>query len=142
MKKILYLFSLLLILSVTVKAQSADEKAVAAKCLLLSKGLITRDSKLLKSLTSSKLSYGHSNGNVEDQAAFIKAVVDKTTIYQAINIPKQEISVVNTIAIVRQVQELKLLKDTVKSDLKIGNLLIWQKTSGAWKLLVKQGFKL
>jgi len=124
------------------KAQSADEKAVAANCKLLNQGLISRNKQLLEGLAANGLSYGHSNGDVETKAVFVKNVIDKKVTYVAINIPKQTINIVGDNAIVRQIQELKLIKDGKKVDLKIGNMLIWHKEAKAWKLLAKQGYKL
>ena len=124
------------------KAQSADEKAVAANCKLLNQGLITRNKKLLESLAANGLNYGHSNGDVENKAVFVKNVMDKKVIYVSINVPNQTIQIDGNNAIVRQTQELKVIKAGKQTDLKIGNLLIWHKEGKNWKLLVKQGYKL
>jgi len=142
MKRILFLITVLTIFGGAVKAQSADEKVIAANCKLLNQALITRDKALLERLVATKLSYGHSNGDVEDKTTFVKNVVDKKPIYVTINIPSQTINIADNNAIVRQTQELKVIKEDKETDLKIGNLLIWQKQGKAWKLLVKQGFKL
>lgn len=142
MKKALFLLMMLTAFGTIVKAQSVDEKAVAVNCKLLSQGLITRNKALLERLTATKLSYGHSNGDVEDKATFVKNVLDKKPIYVVINIPNQTIQIAGNNAVVRQIQELKVIKEGKESDLKIGNLLVWQKQGKAWKLLVKQGFKL
>lgn len=72
MKKVLFLLMMLTAFGTIVKAQSVDEKAVAVNCKLLSQGLITRNKALLERLTATKLSYGHSNGDVEDKATFVK----------------------------------------------------------------------
>lgn len=133
----------MLVVSITAaKAQSADEKSVAANCKLLNQGLITRNKKLLENLATDELSYCHSNGDVENKTAFVKNVMDKKVIYEAINIPQQTIQIAGNNAIVRQTQELKVIKAGKKIDLKIGNLLIWQKQGKTWKLLAKQGYKL
>ncbi len=142
MRKILFLMITLAISGAAVKAQSADEKAVAANCKLLSQGLITRNKKLLENLASTDLSYGHSSGDVEDKTTFVKNVMDKKVIYVAINVPVQTIKMAGDNAIVRQTQQLKLIKAGKPTDLKIGNMLIWHKQGKDWKLLAKQGFKL
>ena len=133
---------LMAVFGTAAKAQSADENAVASNCKLLNQGLISRNKHLLESLAANGLSYGHSNGDVETKAVFVKNVMNKKVTYVAINIPNQTISIVGDNAIVRQVQELKLIKDGKKTDLKIGNLLIWHKEAKTWKLVAKQGYKL
>ena len=141
-KKTIYLFIILLALTVAAKAQSADEIAVDNAGKLLNRGLINRDIKLLNRLTLAKLSYGHSSGNVEDKAAFLKAVASGPVTYVSIDIADQTISINGNIAITRQTQTLKLINDGKPTDLKIGNMLIWKKVNNLWKLLAKQGFKL
>ena len=142
MKKILYLITLLVTVTITLKAQTADEKAVAEAGKQLNQGLITRNIKLLENLTAPELSYGHSNGNIENRTAFLKAVSAGNVRYVSINASKQTIQVTGDNAITRHVQDLKLVKDGKPTDLIIGNLLVWHKYNGKWKLVAKQGFKL
>ncbi len=142
MKKILYVFTLLVLLNITAKAQSADEKAVDNAGKLLNSGLINKDIKLLNRLTLPGLSYGHSSGNIEDKAAFIKAVAEGPVRYISIDISNQTISINGNIAITRQIQNLKLANNGTPTELKIGNMLIWKKTKNIWRLLAKQGYKL
>ncbi len=141
-KKTIYLFALLLALTVTVKAQSADEKNIDNAGKLLNRGLINKDIKLLDRLVLPTLSYGHSSGNVEDKAAFLKAVAGGPVTYVSIDISNQAITITGNVAITRQTQTLKLINDGKPTDLKIGNMLIWKKVNHLWKLLAKQGFKL
>ncbi len=142
MKKTIYLFALLLALSVAAKAQSADEKAIDNAGKLLNRGLINKDIKLLERLVLPNLSYGHSSGKVEDKAAFTKAVAEGPIQYVSIDIADQTITITGDVAITRQIQTLKLINDGKPTDLKIGNVLIWKKVNNLWKLLAKQGFKL
>ncbi|GAB2971339.1 nuclear transport factor 2 family protein [Mucilaginibacter puniceus] len=141
-KKILYLFSLLVILNITAKAQTADEKAVAEAGNQLNQGLINRDIKLLDDLVLPELSYGHSSGNVETKAAFLEAVAKGPVRYLAINISNQTIQVTGDNAVTRHTQDLDLVNNGTPTKLKIGNMLIWKKINNKWKLLAKQGFKL
>ena len=142
MKKIVCLFTLLVALNITVKAQTADEKAVAKAGVQLNQGLINRDIKLLTNLVAAELSYGHSNGNIEDKKAFLNAVATGPVKYISIDISKQTIKVNGNNAITRHIQDLKLVNDGKPTDLNIGNLLVWHKYNGKWKLVAKQGFKL
>ena len=104
MKKILYLITLLVTVTITLKAQTADEKAVAEAGKQLNQGLITRNIKLLENLTAPELSYGHSNGNIENRTAFLKAVSAGNVRYLSINASKQTIQVTGDNAITRHIQ--------------------------------------
>lgn len=141
-RRVFYLFTLLLMLGTAAKAQSADEKAIAEAGKQLNQGLITRNTKLLEMLVAPELSYGHSNGNIEDRAAFIKAIFDGHIHYISIAVSKQVIHVTGDNAVTRHIQDLKLIKDGKPTNLKIGNVLVWHKYNGKWKLTVKQGYKL
>ena len=142
MKKVLYLFTLLVILTITAQAQTADEKAVADAGNQLNQGLINRDIKLLDDLVANELSYGHSSGNVENKVAFLEAVSKGPVRYIAINLSNQTIQINGDNAITRHTQDLDLVNNGTPSKLKIGNLLVWHKYNGKWKLVAKQGFKL
>ena len=141
-KKTIYLFALLLALTVAAKAQSTDEAAIDNAGKLLNRGLINRDIKLLNRLALPNLSYGHSSGAVENKAAFTKAVADGPVRYISIDVADQTITITGNVAVTRQIQTLKLINDGKPTDLKIGNMLIWKKVKNTWKLLAKQGFKL
>src|SRR5687768_15739633 len=82
-------------------AQSSDEKAVAAAVETLRKALIDADKKTLTEISSTDLSYGHSNGKIEDQAAFIERLVTKDSDFHTIELSEQTIKVVGSTAIVR-----------------------------------------
>ncbi len=142
MKKILYLFTLLITITFTVSAQTVDEKAIADAGNQLNQGLINRDVKGLDELVAPELSYGHSSGAIEDKAAFLKAVATGPVKYISINLTNQTIQVNGDNAITRHTQDLDLVNNGTPTKLKIGNLLVWHKYNGKWKLVAKQGFRL
>jgi hypothetical protein len=45
-------------------------------------------------------------------------------------------------AIVRHIVTAKAVNKGTPLDLKFGNILVWQKKHGKWKLLARQGYKL
>lgn len=134
--------SLLLIVSLCVTsvsvAQTADEKAVAAAVESLRKAMVDPDKTALESLTAKELSYGHSNGLIEDQATFIDALVSGKSDFVSIELTNQTVKVVGKTALVRH--ELHGRSDT--GAVNIGILLVWQKAGKGWKLLARQAYKL
>ena len=143
MKKTFFAAALLLFTSLASFAQSADEKAVGDAVEKLKNAIIAADAPVLDKLTSPLLSYGHSNGLLEDKKEFIRALTSGESHFTKIDLSDQTISVSGDLAIVRH----KLIGDTHNkgkdpAPVKLGVFYVWQKTKGAWLLLGRQAFKL
>jgi hypothetical protein len=143
MKKTLLLFAFLLIGNLVAFAQSADEKTIAATVEKLRVAIIDANEAELKKLTSASLSYGHSNGLMEDQKEFIRALVSQESKFTKIELTDQTIAVSGDVALVRH----KLFGDTHNkgkdpAQVKLGVLMVFQKVKGSWVLLGRQAFKL
>ena len=82
-------------------AQSADEKKVAEMVETLRKAMLASDTNQLKSLVSDEVSYGHSNGLVEDKAAFVDEYVTGKSIFVTLDFSEQTIKVMGDVAVVR-----------------------------------------
>lgn len=143
MKKTFFTAALLLLTSLASFAQSADEKAVGDAVEKLKNAIVAVDAPVLDKLTSPLLSYGHSNGLLEDKKEFIRALTSGESHFTKIDLSDQTISVSGDLAIVRH----KLIGDTHNkgkdpAPVKLGVFYVWQKTKGAWLLLGRQAFKL
>lgn len=143
MKKSLLILAFLLIGGAFAFAQSADEKAVAATVEKLKTAIISANEAELKKLTSSSLSYGHSNGLLEDQKEFIRALVSEESKFTKMDLTDQTVSVSGDVALVRH----KLFGDTHNkgkdpAQVKLGVFMVFQKSKGNWVLLGRQAFKL
>ena len=143
MKKTFLLLAFLFISNAIVFAQSADEKAVAATVEKLKTAIISANEADLKKLTSPSLSYGHSNGLLEDQKEFIRALVSEESKFTKIDLSEQTISISGDVALVRH----KLFGETHNkgkdpAQVKLGVLMVFQKVKGNWILLGRQAFKL
>ncbi len=141
MKKILSI--LVLVMAVTVvKAQTKHEIAVAAAVERLNKGILDPDKALLESIASEGLSYGHSGGKVQNKAEFVEDLLHGTFDFLSVNTSNQKITVSGKNAIVRHTFVAKATNSGNPVDLNIGNLLVWRKESGQWKLIARQAFKI
>jgi len=141
MKKILFFFIFLSSVTVASYAQSGDEKQVAAAVETFKKALTSRDKNLLESISAEELSYGHSSGKVEDKAAFINGVLNDPIHFDEIDLQDQTIKLAGNTAIVRHAFNAKITNNGTPGEIKIRNLLIWQKQKGQWKLLARQAFR-
>ena len=118
-----------------------DEMAVAAAVDSLNKGILDPEKNLLENIASDALSYGHSGGKVQNKAEFVDDLVNGSFDFQSVNTANQTISVSGDNAIVRHIFTAKATNAGAPVDLNIGNVLVWRKESGQWKLLARQAFK-
>ena len=142
MKKTLLLVAFLLV-NIVSFAQSSDEKAVAEAVEKLRVAIIGAKEADLMKLTSPKLTYGHSNGLMEDQKEFIRALTSEESKFTKIDLSEQTITISGDVAIVRH----KLIGDTHNkgkdpAPVRLGVLTVWQKVKGQWVLIGRQAFKL
>ncbi len=120
---------------------SEDESAVAAAVDSLNKGILDPEKNLLEIIASEDLSYGHSGGKVQNKAEFVDDLTNGSFDFQTVNIANQTIKIAGDNAIVRHTFTAKATNAGAPVDLNIGNLLVWRKESGQWKLIARQAFK-
>ncbi len=142
MKQLLCLILMVTIAGNTLFAQTKDEKAVAAAVENLRKAMIDPDKATLEKLTSPDLSYGHSTGKIEDQAAFVNALVSNASDFVTIELSQQTIKVVGNTAIVRHILNGTSNDGGKPGVVKIAILLVWVKQGKEWKLLARQAVKI
>src|SRR5438128_12266925 len=80
-------------------AASADEAAVAQAVEALRKAIFGQEKTQLEALCADQLSYGHSDGRVQNKAEFIEGVMTKKAIVKSITLSDQTIAVVGNDAI-------------------------------------------
>ena len=124
------------------QAQPGEEKAVGTAVETLKKALIDADKNVLMQITAPELSYGHSNGKIEDQGAFIDRLVTADSDFKTITLTDQTIKVVGNTAIVRHKLSAETVDKGVPGTANLSVLLIWQKQKGKWKLLARQATKI
>jgi hypothetical protein len=140
-KKLMYLL-LLMAISYTTLAQNKEEAGVNASVELLRKGMIDPDKAMLQKITSEQLSYGHSSGNIEDQATFIESLVSGKSDFVTIDLTNQTVSVSGNTAIVRHNLSATTNDGGKPGTVKLHIMTVWQKQKGQWKLLARQAVKL
>lgn len=142
MNKLFTIIALMAFSVITVKAQSKDQKAVALVVEKLNKAIVDPEKGLLESIASEGLSYGHSGGKVQNKAQFVDDLVNGAFNFSSVNALDQTISISGDNAIVRHTLVAKATNAGVPTDIRIGNVMVWRKESGQWKLLARQAFKL
>lgn len=142
--KILFSFLMLSILSFQGNAQMRNnqQESIEKAVMQLKDALVSGNADQLKAISSSHLSYGHSNGLIEDQKAFIETLISGKSVFLSIDLSDQTIDLVDNTAIVRHTLYAKTKNDGVLGEVKLKVLMIFQKEKGAWKLLARQAVKI
>ena len=116
---------------------------MAAAVEIIRKGIVDADKDLVESITADELVYEHSSGKVQNQTEFIEEVVSKQpNDYVKVETTDQTIKVTGNTAVVRHIYSAETLSNGTPGQLKIGNMLIFQKQNGKWKLLARQAYKI
>lgn len=109
----------------------------------LRQAMISADGALLDRLASFELSYGHSNGNIQNKQEFISSFTSGESVFLSIELSDQTVRVVNDTAIVRHLL-LAETNDKGKgpATVKISILLVWVKNDeGQWQLVARQAVR-
>lgn len=123
-------------------AKDNAQDIIAQKVTALTKAMVDADGKSLAALSSPQLSYGHSNGHVENQAEFVATIADGKSDFVAINLSEQSITIAGDTALVRHILNADTNDGGVPNTIKLGILQVWKKQGGDWKLLARQAVKL
>ncbi len=142
MSKSLLTLMVLLMMITSTQAQTKNEARVARMVKDLNSAIVARDSFALAQISMDELSFGHSGGVIQDKAAFIKAVLNGPTFFKSIDPEGQTIQVSGKHAIVRHIVVASATREGNPVPLRFGNVMVWYKKQGKWKLLARQGYKL
>ena len=124
-------------------AQGKEESKVAKAVEALRIQLVDPKEKELSGLVSNDLSYGHSNGLVEDKDVFIASLMSGKFNFQKIELTEQTIKITSDAAIVRHIFTAETHdagKSPGSANLKV--LQVWQKQAGKWILIARQAVKI
>ena len=124
-----------------VLAAADDEPVVKEAVEALRKAILEADKARLEQLSADQLSYGHSDGMVQNKAEFVAGVVTRKVVVKSLTFPELSVAVAGNAAIARHVYASDSETDGKPASVRIGALQVWQKQDGGWKLLARQGFK-
>jgi Domain of unknown function (DUF4440) len=142
MKKIISI-GLFFLISAAALAQSSNDAQVWSKVEALTKAIFeTKDSVALQNLVSSQVSYGHSNGNVEDKTTMIQKAVSSKTIYNNRVFEKSSLDIDGNTAIVRHNFRATSVENGTETPLNLSILQVWKKEKGQWRIWARQAVKI
>jgi len=140
-KKLLLTGIILVAIGLAVNGQSKEEAAVAAAVEKLRQAMVDGNKDALESITSDKLSYGHSSGLVENKTEFVDKLVSGRSDFVTIALKDQVISVSGSTAIVRHKLDATTADNGKPGEAHLSILLIFQNDHKQWKLLARQAVK-
>lgn len=140
--KYLYILIAFSVISFSLNAQTKKEERFVQLVNEFNQAIINTDSTALKNLVWEDLSYGHSSGLIQDKAAFIAGVMNGPNFFKKFELQNQTVKVSGKNAIVRHLATAQAVNKGNPVEIRFGNILIWQKKQGHWKLLARQGYKL
>lgn len=120
-------------------SETAEVEDVVAR---LNRAIIDPTEEALGKITSDGLTYGHSSGKVQDRAEFMDDLVHGTFDFGSIDISDQTVHISGDVAVVRQIFDSEATNAGKPVHVHIGNVLIFQRQDGQWKLLARQAYKL
>ena len=123
---------------VCVAAQDKEIKKVEAAVALLIQALESGERNALEKITLVDLSYGHSNGRIEDRNQFIEALVSKSSDFLTITPSQQSVRITGKNAIVRHRLDATIMDGGKPGEVHLYVLLVFKKETGEWKLLARQ----
>ena len=137
-----YLFTFCFLISSVVLAQEKQTMAVEKAVSDLVSAMVAGNASELENLTDPALSYGHSNGLLENQSEFIEALASGVSNFTEINIENQTVNITDKIAIVRHfLIGSTHNKGSDPAPVNLGVLTVWHKKGKAWVLLARQAYK-
>lgn len=108
----------------------------------LREAILSRKEDALRAISSTHLSYGHSNGLIEDQDAFVATLLTGKSVFLSIDISDQTIDQRGKTAIVRHTLYAKTNNNGELGELRLKVLMIFQQEKGSWKLWARQAVKI
>ena len=130
-----------LLITITMNAQSKQEKEVADAVEKLRKAMVDADSVALSNLAADGLTYGHSGGSVETKADFVRTLVSGKSDFVTMDLKNQTIAVSEKTAIVRHRLDATTNDNAKPGEVHLLILLVFQKQNKQWKLLARQAVK-
>jgi ketosteroid isomerase-like protein len=120
---------------------SNDEAALTTAIEKLYNAIRDKDAAAFESLVTHDLSYGHSSGRIENKAEFIANVLKPNSVWKTIYGAKQKNYFSGDTAVSRHIMAGEVERDGKPATSNMDVLMVWQKQGGAWRLLVRQGYK-
>lgn len=141
MKKIICIL-LLSTAILNTNAQTHKLKTPESAFAFLVKALESGNRSDLEKITSDSLSYGHSNGKIENRTEFVEAFGSGKSDFVTMEISNKKTKVSGKNAIITHRLDAKTFDNGKAGEAHINIMLVFRKEKGGWKLLARQAAKI
>lgn len=142
MKSILAVFLFSVLTSAASFGQNKDVLAVQKALEILRIQMLNPTESGLKSISHPNLTYGHSNGKIENQKEFMDAFLTGASDFTSLDFSDISIGIIGKTAVVRHVlmaESMDKGKQPAKVNIKV--MLVFVKEKSDWVLLGRQAVK-
>ncbi len=140
--KLLLLISLLFVQTVAFSKAKPDSASLAKARIALAEALIKKDSIALNKLLHKKLSYGHSNGWLQNRKEVIADLYNGKLTFNTIVQSNEKFEIVRETAIVTNISDITGIYEGKEFAIKLLVLQVWAwKDKEGWRLLGRQTTK-
>ena len=122
-------------------AEGLTDTSASRASTQLAAAMIAADKAKLDALLAPQLSFGHSNGLIQTKAEFMGAVLSGKEVFKTIQLTDHVADVVGNSAVIRHTFTSDLVLEGKPLSVKLGELQVWQKQSGSWRLIARQAFR-
>lgn len=120
---------------------SGPTEAVAQAAEKLRLAMLEGDELTLNALTDEHLTYGHSQGMIQNRSEFVRYLVGPKAPgkFNAISLSEQSIQVLGDVAVIRHTFDAENARpDGSTSKAHIHGLQVWKQDKAGWKLVARQ----
>jgi hypothetical protein len=121
---------------------AAEKTAVEEAMTTLVSALLEPTEENLKAISHPDLTYGHSSGTIEDQAAFMDVLLSGRNDYKTYEISNQDVKVARNTAWIRHIMDAEIVVPTETLNVHLNVLTTWIKVDGKWILFARQAVKI
>lgn len=142
MKPFLFILLLAFAISSNSFAQNKDVAQVEKALEVLRNQMLNPTEQGLKGISHRSLTYGHSNGRIENQKEFMEAFLNGTSDFTTLDFSDVKIEILGNTAIVRHILQADSNdkgKQPAKVNIKV--MLVFVKDKNAWLLAGRQAVK-
>jgi hypothetical protein len=140
MKRLLLILMLLASVTAVAKSRIKPDSANLKKAMTeLYTAMVKKDSVTISKLVHKKISYGHSNGWIENKKEMIANLYNGKLVYTKIEQSGEQVEIVRETATVRSTMDIDAALDGKAMSFKLHVLQVWVwKDKEGWKLLGRQ----
>jgi hypothetical protein len=142
MQSIFHYFKIFFLLFFLSQLSAQKNEILLQSVRSLNQALLTKDSSTLQLLLHKDLSYGHSNGWIENKEELIRNNNSGYLIYKVIQVDSMHIQIKDKLAIARYTATHDIVLNGKSLSLKLHVCQTWLKQKRKWKLLARQSTKI